>query len=278
MNKNYAIIDQIGSFDENRNVKKIYKRFFEIASEEGFAKNTYTMKKFCEKNWKGRKEMSNEKLKSMKWAMRNDKNPAKVYLLCEEYTKDAKYAAEKWADKGVVTEVFVFSEKEHFFLELPMFADGEIPWKRRLCQIWAPALGWTFSAPIWRETNQNSLDNYMERQDRKELMENTATASHITKTYHTREAFLKHNREICPEEEIDEKVKEWFLARDNKLLKEMLEIDWIIYRGLPARVDWEGDYFSDYFDTGLEAKYYKNEKIVPFYEDSYREEEECITY
>ena len=272
MNKDYAIIDQIGSFDEERNVEVIYKRFFEIATKEGFKNNTFTMKKFCQKNWKSRQALTNEKLKALKWAMRNEKNPAKVYILCEEYTQDAKYAAEKWADRGVVTEVFVFADKEQFFIELPTFADGEIPWKRRLCQIWGPALGWTFSAPIWRDTEINSLDNYMERKDRKELLANAATATHITKTYHTKETFLRHNREICPDEEINEKIELWMTARENRLLSEMLEIDWTLYKGLPARVDIEGDVFSDWFDTGLEGKYFKNDKVVPFYEDSYEEE------
>lgn len=277
----YTVIDQVGSFDERRDVGAVYKNFFKLAyNDETKPSKVYTMKQLCKVCWNGKESDFEKKLDGMKWAMRNQKTPKKVYIICEGENADIdKHAldevqkvAKKWADRGIDTEVYIFSQKYHWQVKLPLMAFGDIPWKRRCALIWAEALGWSFSAPIWRfGEQQNNLDLYMHRQDREEMQSNAATASHITKTF-GRESYLKHFRAICPDEEIDRFYQFWLEVINFGCLKDVLDPDWVLYKGMPARKNFEGKVRSEYYT--FEDENFDENIVTRYYDDSYNNDEE----
>ena len=205
----YAIIDHVGALEGVDN-KKIYNRVYKRANAEGYDKsNLFTMKKFCQMNWNPYSKvlLDNEKLKSMKFAMRHQKNPEKVYFICPELDSNTEREVQKWHDRGIkvrVYEVNVRSEYDYedFFDTHKIDIDGLASINRRLAEIWAPAFGYSFSAPITRIQRENNIENFTKRPDHDRLVE--AGETHYTKPYTSAETFLGMNRCIATDKEIKE--------------------------------------------------------------------------
>ena len=209
MIKDYAIIDHVGSLDSNDN-KKIYNRVYKKANTEHFdKKNLFTMKKFCQLNWNPytNKVLDDEKLKSMKFAMRHQKNPKKVYFICPELDNNAEREVQKWHDRGIEVRIFEANTNseykyEDFYDTHQIDFDGLSSINRRLAEIWAPAFGYSFSAPITRIQRDNNIENFSKRPDHDTLT--NAGETHISKPFTSAETFLEMNRCIATDAEIKE--------------------------------------------------------------------------
>lgn len=202
----YAVIDHVGSIDEAD--LSVYTKVYHRAASEGYTKNKdlFTMKKFCELNWNpySRKPMD---LTKMKYAMRHQKNPQKVFFICPELNYSAEREAQKWHDRGIKVRIFEANtgadyDYEDFFDTHQIDIDGKASINRRLAEIWAPAFGYSFSAPITRIQRDNNIENFTKRPDHDELIASGET--HYTKPFVSAETFLEMNRCIAPDSEIKE--------------------------------------------------------------------------
>ena len=156
-NTNYCIIDHIGALESNEVMKACYKLAFEISEK----KATYTMKGFCQKISRNPNTKVSDKQKNF---VRFNKHPEEVVLICNDFNTSAQWIADVWAEKTDKLTVIEASTMEILTLE-----DIHPEWfalndtnsiYRRCANIWANALGWTFSAPLYRDNKQNSSENY----------------------------------------------------------------------------------------------------------------------
>ena len=206
--KKYAIIDHVGSIDERD--LTIYRKVYKMSSKDGYDKtNCFTMKRFCQMNWNPytSKVLDDVTLKRMKFAIRHQKNPEKVYFICPTLDWNAECEIQKWHERGVKVHVFeVYNntdyDYEDFFDTHQFDWDGKASINRRLAQIWAPAFGYSFSAPITRIQHENNIENFTKRPDHDRLVE--AGETHYSKPYTSSETFLEMNRTIATDAEIKE--------------------------------------------------------------------------
>ena len=200
---NYAIIDHIGSVED---VKSVYALAYKRAKLDGFTNNN------SHQVWKMKEviaTMSNNRAKddATKWAARHTKNPAMVYLICQSVDKN-KYnietAIKSWAERNI--PVAIISELDGYIPpeKFPTYDFGlEISKARRCALIWADALGWTFSAPLIRNRNINTLEPWQKRPDREKYINQAGMANHITKVSTKHDKFLDAFRTIASEEECE---------------------------------------------------------------------------
>lgn len=217
---NYAIIDHVGSIDESD--LNVYKKIYIKAKHEGFEKNKslFTMKKVCLADSPYASKVTDK----MKYRVRYQKNPQKVYFICPEVTFKVECEIKKWHDRGIPVRVFeVLGNAEYeykdFYDTHQFDTDGKASINRRIAEIWAPALGYSFSAPITRIQRDNNIENFTKRSDHDALVE--AGETHYTKPYTSSETFLEMNRCIAP----DAEIKEFRQYLDNLLLLTNCRID-----------------------------------------------------
>lgn len=204
----YAIIDHVGSIDSND--LSVYTKVYHKANLDGYDKsNLFTMKKFCQMNWNPytRKTLDDNALRAMKFAMRHQKNPEKVYFICPEINYTTEREIQKWHDRGIKVRVFEVNNNAEFdyedFFDTHQFDfDGKASINRRIAEIWAPAFGYTFSAPITRIQRENNIENFTKRSDHDTLIESGET--HYSKPYTSMETFLEMNRCVATDAEIKE--------------------------------------------------------------------------
>lgn len=146
---NYAIIDHAGQVSA---ISEIYKKAFSMAI--GFDK-VYTLKKVCQMSSPYAKEVTDK----MKFYNRYTKHPKKVYLICSFVDSKAEFIADIWRDRDIEVEFVTEEPEPQLYLET-------ISRARRCAMIWGSALGWTFSAPLFRDEQPINIDMYTARPKR----------------------------------------------------------------------------------------------------------------
>lgn len=209
----YAIIDQIGfldavySFEEYKvslasvtekrsdaTTALMYEIVRDMAKADGYEEATYTLKQAC------REYANNEHLeptKKFKNFMRYNLAPEKVYILCNDEEDEAvKSAISIWSEHNHNIEVIStnpFEKANQLY-----YIDN---WKRRITEIWAPSIGWTFSAPIAREPKPEAIDLFAKRPDFKFLVKKDP--NHVTKILSNPRTYRRANRMVASDTEID---------------------------------------------------------------------------
>lgn len=281
---NYAMIDHVGSLewtpefmgckvvaktlgeDKMKTLNRVvYTTVNSMIKADGFEK-VFTVKECAKLESPFAKEITSK----MKTRIRYIKNPKKVYLICNNAEdSNVKYAEKIWTDRGIdvkIIEVNPF-EKTH-----KIDTDGSYDKKRRIAEIWANALGWSFSAPITRIQQENSIDNYSKRSDHDELIARGET--HVTKVSSRPESFLLQQRVIASDAEIDAFIEHYMyyqkIVKSGQMkLSELLEPNWSVcpHCGKPIRLH-EGNGECPYCDSIIEDDVVVN----AYYDDSYDEE------
>ena len=204
----YAIIDHVGSLESDVINRMAYNKVYRRANKDGYDKtNLFTMKKFCQMNWNPHTKtiLDDNKLKAMKFAMRHQKNPEKVYFICPTLDYNTEREVQKWHDRGVKVRVFEINahteyDYEDFYDTHQFDIDGKASINRRLAEIWAPAFGYSFSAPITRIQRENNIENFTKRPDHDAMVE--SGEAHYSKPFTSNETFLEMNRCVATDAEI----------------------------------------------------------------------------
>lgn len=201
--QNYAIIDHVGSLDEKD--LNIYSKVYKDAKKAGFEKDKslFTMKKICILESPYAKEVTQK----MKYRVRYQKNPQIVYFICPTLDFKTECEVKRWHDRGIEVRIYeTLGNAEYtykdFFDTHQIDIDGKASINRRLAEIWAPAFGYGFSAPISRIQSDNHIENFSKRPDHDEIVASGET--HFTKPFTSDETFLEMNRCIAPDSEIKE--------------------------------------------------------------------------
>lgn len=214
--KNYAIIDHVGSIETD--VRVAYSKVFTKANGEGYNKdNLFTMKKVCMMESPFAKEITDK----MKYRIRYQKNPNKVYFICPEVNFYVEREIVKWTDRDIPVRVFEIDRNREYDYETFFdthqysFHDNRMSVNRRLAEMWAPAFGYQFSAPISRIDREMNAENFCKRPDHDELVASGET--HFTKPFTNEETFLEMNCCIATDSEIKEfrKYLDEYLAFTN---------------------------------------------------------------
>lgn len=246
---NYAIIDHVGQV---ANVSAVYAKAYSYAV--GYDK-VYTLKKVCQLSSPYAKEITDK----MKWFNRFNKHPKKVYLICSHIDAKVEFVADVWRDRDIEVE-FVTEEPE------PTLGFESVSKARRCAMIWGSALGWEFSAPLFRDTQKpESIDMYTKRH----IGENEANASYGAKRFTKPESFLNSFRTVASEDECKAFFQHYRWLYENNLLAESLEPDWELCPvcGRPHYISSdECQWCSHKFDNKIEFE--------TFYDDSFETSDE----
>ena len=174
-NRDYCIIDHIGSLESDVVMKKAYSIAYSLTQHP---KTTYTMKKFCQMLSRNPETKVSDKQKNF---VRFNKHPEQVILICSvsngiwnEHTKEfelddpnadydrisgkIKWIAEKWAERSDSVTIIACNDTT---VEVRSMNEEHPEWfsckdpvdsiYRRCANIWSRALGWQFSAPLYRD-------------------------------------------------------------------------------------------------------------------------------
>ena len=191
-NTNYCIIDHIGALESNEVMKACYKLAFEISEK----KATYTMKGFCQKISRNPNTKVSDKQKNF---VRFNKHPEEVVLICNDFNTSAQWIADIWAEKTDKLTVIEASTMEVLTLEdihPEWFAEHYLTENsiyRRCANIWANALGWSFSAPLYRDNNIDA-ENYHRVKSNCKTESVIAHKNMLKKEAEMKETFIKN----CP--------------------------------------------------------------------------------
>ena len=188
----YAIIDHIGSLTTSEN-KHIYKRVYTRAKQDEIT--AYTVKKIC----LAESPYAREVTSAMKYRIRYQKNPTKVYIVCDKVDANVEHVEKIWESRGITCEIF---EANGFIQTHKIDIDGLASINRRLAEIWSPAFGYSFSAPITRIQRENNIENFSKRPDHDAMVASGET--HFTKPFTSAETFLEMNRCVATDAEIRE--------------------------------------------------------------------------
>lgn len=273
----YAIVDHIGSLTSREN-KRVYKQVYAQAKADELT--AYTLKKVCLADSPYAKEVTSK----MKYRARYLKNPQKVYLICDTLDSTAESILQIWESRNIAVEVF---EVNGFMETHQIDIDGKASVNRRLAEIWSPAFGYSFSAPITRIQQELNAENFCKRPDHDALVASNET--HFTKPFTSSEMFLEMNRCVATDKEIKEfrqyldayltlvggrietKVGGSFGAftGDAKALQEFLNPDYIICEdcGRPMRI-----HTGDCECPHCKRRFSEDIVLTAYYEDSSEDE------
>jgi len=189
----YAIIDHVGTLTGAEN-KRIYKKVYAQAKADKLT--AHTLKKVCLAE---ASPFTREVSSKMKYRARYTKNPSKVYIVCDSLDSTVESVINIWESRNIAVEIF---EANSFVDTHKIDIDGKASINRRLAEIWAPAFGYSFSAPITRVQRENNIENFSKRPDHDSLVASGET--HFTKPFTSSEMFLEMNRCIATDREIKE--------------------------------------------------------------------------
>ena len=211
--------------DSEETMKKAYKLAYEITDHK---KTTYTIKKFCQMLSGNPYTKVTEKQKNF---VRFNKHPEEVIIITttsngiwnphkKDYDIDEpnmdydrisskiKWIAENWAERAEKVTIILCNSNDT--IEIRSINEEHPEWfhlhaedsiYRRCANIWAKPLGWTFSAPLYRDKASDINEMQYKRPDAKEYKDQPG--SHVTKTSHTPKAYL-NNKTLASEEECKE--------------------------------------------------------------------------
>ena len=264
MIKDYAIIDHVGSLTSSEN-KKIYKEVYTQAKAEDLT--AYTLRKVCIADSPYCREVTSK----MKYRARYVKNPTKVYIVCDTLDATVESITQIWESRNIPVEIF---EANAFVRTHKIDIDGQYDRKRRIAETWAPAIGWSFSAPVTRIQTLNNIENFSKRPDHDALVASGET--HFSKPFTNADTFLEMNRCIATDQEVDEFYTHlrylWDTVVDgHRLVEDMLEPDYILCPacGRPMRIH-TGSHECPHCDAQFEEEI----AFTAYYEDSFEDSEE----
>lgn len=266
---NYALIDHVGSVED---AKKIYNKTYKIAAHDGFvnskeSKTVWTMKQVCATMSPYASEITDK----MKYRARYTKHPQMVYLVCDTIeSSKVEFIKSIWEERNI--PVTIISEQDGCIEpEAPktFYYGLEISIYRRCALIWANALGWTFSAPLIRNSNIITADPWQKRPDAKEMRE--LIGDHISKISTNPEKFQDAFLTVASEDECKAFFQHYRWLYENNLLAESLEPDWTLCPtcGRPIRLGTAESIKCDYCDTEVHSEVFET-----FYDDSYEDSDE----
>ncbi len=217
----YAIIDHIGSLENEDMVKKAYRLAYSLVPK---GRKTYTIKQICLLYNQRIKDM-----KKMKNAMRMQRHPEQVVLITSNM-HSAKWAIRQWTEKVNDITVIHFDSSESFeILKLedidPTLTqqweiNNESLRKRRCAEIWGDALGYIFSAPIFPTEPEIAIDMHNRRPNLKDLNDSAIDWKFALDTDWKVESHTRHfdEKEQIWKEEIEYDIDnspEWKKYRTN---------------------------------------------------------------
>lgn len=231
--REYTIIDHLGVVEE-KYIKAAYKAAYALAAY----KAVYTIKQVALMT-----SASQEVSKAQKWAIRFSKNPAQVIVIADSESAYNKWTWDIWTEK--VNNVSVIIADKYPF-EILTMADlrpevlyqyeSEMTKHRRIANVWSRALGWSFSAPLYRDPRASMNELFMARPDAKEYAD--TPGAHITKIS-TNPATFCQSKAIVSDEEIKGFIRYYLYLKRNRLLEQSLEAGWQIcpHCGKPIRLE-----------------------------------------
>ncbi len=242
---NYAIVDHAGQVGA---CKALYKKAFAVANAK--YEKVYTLKKVCEMGSPYAREITNK----MKWYNRYNRKPMHVFIVCaSERDPKAQFIANVWESRNISVSFIEEDTK-------PAHAVHEEMSKARRCAlIWSNAIGWSFSAPLVRDSRVNDIDQWTARPNDNEF------GSYAAQRFSRPESYERAFRDIAPESECLEFFQHYAYLQKNGLLAEFMEPGWSICPtcGRPVR---ESQDKCTWCDREFEAI-----ELETFYEDSYCE-------
>ena len=177
-NTNYCIIDHVGTIEDQDDLRACYKKAYEINEHD--KKQTYKMKEFCKKiyNIPGGEPNDGHKFKT-----RFDKHPEEVIFICDEYKSKPKWTADIWAEKVDNLKILEAATIDAVTTEYLTLKDIHPEWfatigidedtiYRRCASIWGHALGWSFSAPLYKDDTLIADGFYRAKSNPKHTPEN----------------------------------------------------------------------------------------------------------
>lgn len=270
-NTNYCIIDHVGSIDSKEAMENCYALAEEI-KEHGKDK-TYKMKAFCKKIY----HLQNDPSKGQKFKVRFDKHPEEVIFICNDFNTNAQWVADIWAEKvdslkiieainyDNPSETYLTLEDIHpeWFTERYMFENSIY---RRCANIWANALGWTFTAPLYRDNKINATENYVRNKQACQNVPETHQ-SKLSKIATRPESFL-NSKAVASEDECKQFFTHYKWLQQNDMLADSLEPG---YELCPHchRPIFESAEDCDWCDFHREAPM----NFTPYFDDSYNDED-----
>lgn len=244
--QNYAIIDHVGSLDE-MDMRRAYFTVNARAQKDGYVKGKtyFTMKTFCQQkvyNPYSKKPCTGETLNALKFSVRHNKHPQQVYFICYELNLTAQRELDKWVERQIPTMVYEASTRSFYkaesFEETHQFIEDDSR-KRRCAEVWADALGYSFSAPVTRTQQVNNIDCYASRNkdERRELLSRDVEVTKITSSP---EKFLEQNRCVAPMKEINAFWDFYVALYKSNMLKDALDPDYVLcpHCGRPTKIHY----------------------------------------
>lgn len=290
---NYAIIDRVGSISTN--IKFVNKAVYDKAEKDGFKDKVYEMKKICMADSPYAKEVTDK----MKWRVRHTKNPEKVYFVCPELNYYTERELKKWYDRCIDVVVYeanthhIYDYKTEYDLYDYSFHDTKTSIKDRIAEMWGPAFGENFDAPITRIDNTLDAYNYCKRPDHDAIVASGET--HFTKPFTRKERFYQFNCSRLTKAQRDEFLTkfDYYLKVSNctidttlganfgavsgnvELLKKFLDIDYTICENCsrPHKLH-QGDIECPHCQTVFTEEYI----LGRYFEDNYTDEYEDNPY
>lgn len=213
----YAIIDHVGSLTEDE-MKLVYNTVYANAKIDGFTKNKdcFTMRKICQKESPYARKITDK----MKYRVRYVKNPKKVYFIANKLNSKTETELRKWCKRNIDIELYDVKERTICKYDRRMmsaspyieweptevkFNENEITCMRLITNIYAPALGYPLSAPVFRVDDVLVPENYIKRSDHDAMVASGET--HFTKPYTSSTKFIQYNRAVATNKEIKEFIE-----------------------------------------------------------------------
>lgn len=220
----YCIIDHMGALESEEVMKKAYSLAYSLTE---FPKMTYTMKKLVQAGVPYVVDTISNKQRNM---IRFNKHPKQVIVICSSLNTTTQWYIDIWAEK-VDSLTVILCEDEHN-PELITMQDLHPEWYvaheatdsvyRRCANIWANALGWSFSAPLYRDTVGGMNENFHVRPDFKQYKDDAGIAGHFSKISSKPSTFIKTTA-VASEDECRQFFEYYRYLQQSGLLAECLE-------------------------------------------------------
>ncbi len=262
MIKDYVVIDHIGMIEDDVVRKKLYNTAYKLAAEAGYkGKNAvWTTKRICQAVSPYAKEQTDKQ----KNYIRCNKHPKQVYLICDSIDNDkVNTAIWLWETKAFVPVKIISAEEGVIEDPSELVYGMKISRARRCAAIWGKALGWSFSAPLFRDNTPRNIDMQCARPSDSE-----ESGSYAAVRYTNEENFVKFNVAVAPEAECEAFFEHYAYYQQTGSLEFALDPGYKICPkcGRPVHESAET---CDYCDTIFEAITWET-----FWDDSYDDTDE----
>lgn len=220
----YCIIDHMGALESEEVMKQAYALAYSLTE---FPKMTYTMKKLIQAGVPYSVENISNKQRNM---IRFNKHPKQAIVICSDLNTTVNWYIDIWAEK-VDSLTVILCEAGHnpeiitlqeLHPEWYVAHEAKDSIYRRCANIWANALGWSFSAPLYRDTVGGMNENFHVRPDFKQYKDDAGIAGHFSKISSKPSTFIKTTA-VASEEECKAFFEHYKYLKQHNLLEKCLE-------------------------------------------------------